>query len=69
MYYIRVFSFISGLASNYFDYMRFPVHLLLTSTVWQSKPVHLGKPVWAHIIKILVYRWVHYFAEQSEGTV
>ena len=42
MFYIRIFSFTTGLAQNRFDYMRFPIRLLLT---YDSLIVHLGELV------------------------
>ena len=73
--YIWIFLFGTGLALNQYNYMRFPVSLWLTygsfrwiSVVWQSKLVHLGEPVWIHIIQILLFRTVRYFAESNEGT-
>ena len=37
--------------------------------VWQSEPVHLDETVRTHIIQSFTNRGIHYFTEQSDGTV
>ena len=73
MYHIWIFSFSGGLAPNHHYYLRFPVRLLLTYSslselVWAKWTVHLGQAVKTHIthiIQIIIYRTVYYFAKSS----
>ena len=37
--------------------------------VWQSELVHLDETVRTHIIQSFTHRGIHYFTEQSDGTV
>ena len=79
MFYIRIFSFRTGLAPNPYDNVRFLVRLWLSLTlswfayssigaVWRSEPAHLVEPVEVHVIWSFVYRKVYSFTEPPEGT-
>ena len=43
--------------------------LTRTGAVWLSEPVHLGKTVLIHIIRLSLYKGIYYFIKPSEGTV